>query len=67
MTASVSTSYSSKFCYLQLREDDFYIYRISKSLIKAAYYFEIISPIYKRNQHFMSFKMLYNIKFCPIP
>ena len=32
----------------------------------AAYYFEIPSPIYERNQHFESFKMVYNLKFCRI-
>ena len=33
----------------------------------AAYYFEITSPIYEINQHFESFKMVHNFKFCRIP
>ena len=32
----------------------------------AAYYFEITSPIYGRNQHFESFKMVHNLKFCHV-
>ena len=32
----------------------------------AAYYYEIISPIYERNQNFESFKMAHNFKFCHI-
>ena len=33
----------------------------------AAYNFKIRSPIYERNQHFESFKMVYNMKSCHIP
>ena len=52
---------SSKFCYIQLGENDSYLYKIHKQFIKAAYYFEITSPIYERNQQFESFKIVYNI------
>ena len=43
----------SKFCYLQLREDNSYLYKINKSWITAAYHFEITSQIYEKNQDFL--------------
>ena len=58
---------SSKFPYLPLREDNSCFYKIITSWITAAYYFEIPSPIYERNEHFESFKMMRNLKFCHIP
>ena len=64
---SFSFHTSSKFCYLQLKEDNSCFYKMIKSWIMAAYYLEITSPIYEKNQHFESFKMVHNLKFCPIP
>ena len=46
---------SPEFCHLLLGEDDSGLYKINKSLITAAFYFEIKSSLYERNQHFESF------------
>ena len=52
---------------MQLGKDNSYLCKINKGLIAAARYFETRSPIYERNQHFASFKMVYDMKFYPIP
>ena len=38
----------------------------NKSSIRAEYCFEMTTPLYERNQNFKSFKMIHNMKLCPI-
>ena len=43
MKASVSSNNGSMFFYLQLGEDNSYLYIINKHLIRAEYYFEVLN------------------------
>ena len=42
------------------------LYKINISIVRAAPYFELTSPLYEKNQHSKSFKLVHNMKFCPI-
>ena len=63
----VHLEHCSRFCLLWLGKGESDLNRINESLIIAAYCIEVTNPWYKRKQHFRNFKIVYNIKLCPIP